>query len=213
MHKLNQNEVVVINCGLGNIFNLCRAICLAGKTPILSDAPEIISNAGILILPGVGSFNTGIARLNERGLSEAIKSFVEKGNPLLGICLGMQLLFDSSEENGNNKGLGLIAGNVKRLDPENVKLPQINWNYLTKPRSDTDWNKGILKNLTNPCMYFIHSYGVSTKESQHVFAKTNYGKNEYCSVTNKENIWGCQFHPEISGKQGLKLLENFLVGC
>jgi len=220
----NQNKkITVIDYGMGNLFNVIRAFeaieCDVRATNNINE----IQKADRLLLPGVGAFKDGINDLIANRLNEVIIEFAETGRPLLGICLGMQLLMTNSEENGNHDGLDLIKGKVLRFkDPKDhsnkYKIPQIGWNELLiaeKKKHLTrinTWNGSILDGLDKrPFMYFLHSYFVIPDNEQVYLAETSYGCDLFCSVFQKDNIIGCQFHPERSSEQGLKILKNFLA--
>lgn len=209
--------VTIIDYGLGNLYSVERAIKYLGSDVVITDDPEIISNAERLILPGVGAFGNGISSLHKKGLIEPIKSFVLSKRPFLGICLGMQLLMSTSEELGIHQGLDLIKGKVVRLfsdadNPgQNCKVPHVGWNELKKPDESTAWDNTILEGLHNrDSVYFVHSYAVIPECMQNILANTTYEGYKFCSVVKKDNLYGCQFHPEKSGEVGLRILEKFL---
>lgn len=208
-------EVVIIDYGLGNLFNIERAIRYLGSRGCISDDPRIIEEAERIILPGVGAFGEGVASIHKKGLFESIISFAESGRPLLGICLGMQLLMTSSEELGLHNGLNLIAGKVKRFPVTFVsdigyKIPHMGWKALS-PYKNTSWENTILEDIgLGDFMYFVHSYIVYPDSDDSTLAVTVYGKCTFSSVIKKDNIYGCQFHPEKSGEIGLKIINNFL---
>jgi imidazole glycerol-phosphate synthase subunit HisH len=215
-----KKTVTVIDYGMGNLFNLLRALELIEcEVKITSNFVEVIESERVII-PGVGAFENGIKDLKENNLNEAIKEFATTGKPLLGICLGMQLLMTCSEEDGFHDGLGLIMGTVQRFKSPNdngdrYKIPQIGWNELSKTnkklKNKTDWGNSILKGLNEKTfMYFLHSYYVLPKDDQICLAETSYGQDIFCSVFQQDQIFGCQFHPERSSKQGLMILKNFL---
>ena len=159
-----------------------------------------------LILPGVGAFKTTINNLKKKNLLNTIKNTAKK-KPVLGICLGMQLLFDYSAENGKTKGLGLIKGSVEKFDfkKKNIKIPNIGWNKIINVKK----NK-ILSNINKiDEFYFVHSYYIKTHEKKAIVSNSNYNNFLFASIINKNNIYGCQFHPERSRDQGLIFLKNF----
>jgi len=212
--------ISIIDYGMGNLFNVIRAFKTLGCTgKIVKDSSEIMKSDR-LILPGVGAFKDGINGLIKNNLDDIIKEYSQTGKPLLGICLGMQLLMSSSDENGFNNGLDLIKGQCRRFsDPKSeddkFKIPQIGWNQLLfskmKQNNKIDWNTSLLKGLDEDSyMYFLHSYFVIPKDKKVIVAETSYGNNHFCSVLQKDNIFGCQFHPERSGERGLIILKNFL---
>lgn len=200
MHKVH-----IIDYGLGNLFSVKSAIEKIGATPIITNIPDDLMEADFVILPGVGAFQKGMHLLTECGFKTPILEYVKKGKPLLGICLGMQMLFESSEENGTSKGLGLLPGHVEKITEGSVgvKVPHIGWSQL---RSINDRLKDFVENKH---MYFVHSYHPVTEESYYV-AKTNYHGIEITAIVKKDNVWGCQFHPEKSGEDGLNLLKEII---
>ncbi len=212
---MTQN-VVIVDYGLGNLFNLKRAFESQGQSVPLATDPKFILAADKLVLPGVGAFAAGMKGLEANGLIEAVASFAKTGKPLLGICLGMQLLMDESEENGLWQGLKLIPGRVKKFSPkdQSIKIPQICWNQLEAPAgkiAETFWRGTILDGLPDKSpMYFVNSYFVEPTDSKHTLAQTVYGGETFTSVVQKDNIVGCQFHPERSSTVGLKILKNFI---
>lgn len=222
---MTKTKIIIVDYGLGNLFNLQRAIEAIGAEALISSDSAQISNADKLILPGVGAFEDGMKGFSERGLITTIHNFADSGRLILGICLGMQLLMEWSEEHGLHKGLDLVKGRVVRFkEPDRndlkYKIPQIGWNSLKFPDSlpekdkswkDNTWENTILKGLGNESyMYFLHSYIVVLNDPKNCIAVTEYGRDKYCSVLEKENIMGCQFHPERSGEKGLSILRNFI---
>lgn len=196
----------IIDYGVGNLFSLKSSLAAVGEpVKITGDADEI-SKAERLILPGVGAFGDAAEKLRQSGLDKVIKEKAKSGTPLLGICLGMQLLFEESSEYGSHRGLGLIPGKVVGMEndiPESLKIPHIGWNSL-EITQETPLFKGI-KN--GDFVYFVHSYYVQCDE-KYVIAFTDYGKKITAAVQNK-NVFGCQFHPEKSGDSGLEILRKF----
>ncbi len=192
----------IIDYGMGNLRSVQKAFEFLGyKAEILSDRKEI-EKADKLVLPGVGAFAEAINTIRKKEFDKAVFEAVDKNKPFLGICLGMQMIFDKSYENGEHNGLGLIGGLIKRL-PDGVKIPHIGWNNLSIK------TRGVLfKDLPeNPYVYFVHSYYLQTDEPV-VSATTFYGKEIQVAVE-KDNIFALQFHPEKSGDIGLKILDNF----
>ncbi len=198
--------IAVIDYGVGNLFSLCSSMKFIGAdAKIVSDAEEIRS-ADKLILPGVGAFADAAKKLRDSGLDKVICDEAAKGKPLMGICLGMQLLFEKSYEYGEHEGLGLIKGSVIPMDgyiPKGLKIPHIGWNKLIYKRKHD-----LFKYLSDTdCVYFVHSYFASDCENS-VIATAEYGK-ELCAAVAQENVMGCQFHPEKSGQAGLNILRAF----
>jgi glutamine amidotransferase len=216
--RMADKKVTIIDYGMGNLFSIERAIRAAGGISEISGDRDVIQNAEGLILPGVGAFGEAMRQLTDTGIDKTIVEFVKSGKPLLGICLGMQLLMNESYEFGHHTGLGLVEGKVVRFQEptgsENkYKLPQIGWNRIELPPDfeDTRWNDTILKGIKpGSFFYFVHSYICLPDKQNDVLATTKYGKDTYCSVVCKKNVSGCQFHPERSGKEGLLIYKNFL---
>lgn len=200
-------RVTLIDYGIGNLFNLQRAFQHEGATSELVSDVDSIRSADRLVIPGVGAFGEGITNLQKLGLVDAIRDFVSTGKPVIGICLGMQLLLSRSEELGDWKGLEIVPGDVKRFKDGDWKLPQITWNGLEPARS---WRGTVLENIADgSLMYFNHSYFVQPQDPACVLATTSYAGISFCSVLHKNNIFACQFHPERSAAGGLRLLANF----
>ncbi|MCB1176971.1 MAG: imidazole glycerol phosphate synthase subunit HisH [Leptospiraceae bacterium] len=207
--------ITIIDYGLGNLASVKRAFNHLNKEVLISSNPEDILKAEKLVLPGVGAFGQGMENLNSGGLAEAIKESVNKNIPLLGICLGMQLLFSESEEMGNFEGLNLIPGKVLRLKPDptlpiKFKVPHVGWSEIFKP-SGIEWDKSILNNINEfSKVYFVHSFAAKTEDKDVLLSQTEYGGEILCSAVQKNRIVGCQFHPEKSGPVGLEILKNFI---
>jgi len=198
-------KIGIVDYNMGNLASVKNALKkIKADAEIIKDA-EKIKNYDKLILPGVGAFGDATLHLKSTGLDEAIKEYAQSGKYLLGVCLGMQLLFEKSEEFGQNQGLGLIKGEVVYFDRQRVgehKIPHMGWNKMFNKKSF------IFKNLENPYLYFVHSLHVVCDE-KYAIGKTVYGY-EFVSAVNKENIFGLQPHPEKSHNEGLKILENFV---
>lgn len=203
-------EVVIIDYGYGNLFSLERALAHNGARVVISSDPNMLQNAPAVVLPGVGAFGDGMAELRKRGFFSPLITYAESGKPLLGICLGMQFLFDCSDEFGRHEGLGLIAGAVAQIpvDRKKCKIPQVGWNKL-QPLSS--WRGTILEGVgLSDQVYFVHSYAGFPQDKRHILAETNYCGVSFPAVITKGNIIGTQFHPEKSGEVGLSILKNFL---
>ena len=199
--------VAIIDYGVGNLFSLKSSFAAIGEAAIVTDDPEELKAADRLILPGVGAFGDAAAKLRESGLDKVLIEEVQKGKPLMGICLGMQMLLDISFEYGEHKGLGLIPGEIRPISdviPADLPIPQIGWNALRLKGE----KHPIFKYVNDgDCVYFVHSYyGANCDES--VIADTEYGAYLTAAVA-KGNVCGCQFHPEKSGKVGLAILKAF----
>ncbi len=199
--------VAIIDYGVGNLFSLSSSFREIGEEVVITSDPNVIQSADRVVLPGVGAFEDAARKLNESGLVPTIFSEVEKGKPFLGICLGMQMLFDKSFEYGEHKGLGLIPGEIRPISdviPKDLKIPHIGWNALHFC-SDPSPIFRYLKE--GDFVYFVHSfYATNCEES--VVATSEYGAPLTAAVR-KGNVYGCQFHPEKSGEVGLRILRAF----
>lgn len=199
--------VAIIDYNMGNlasVFNACKL--LDTEATIVSD-PDKLKNFGRVILPGVGAFGDAMEHLKQTGMEEAVKEYAKSGKPMIGICLGMQLLFESSREFGENKGLELIPGDIvpfdkTRMDMDDHKVPHVGWNKL--------FNKDdkLFDGLKDPYLYFVHSYHAVTEE-KYTIGTTHYGY-DFVSAVKKDNIYGFQPHPEKSHENGIKILKNFI---
>jgi len=206
-------KVAVINFGMGNLASVRRAFEDMGAEVLVANHPAAIYDANRIVLPGVGAFSEGMACLNDAGWGTALHEVViNQGKPLLGICLGMQMLATTGHEGGETKGLGLIPGDVKRLDAVGCKfrVPHVGWNDVKYLKNDTLFN-GIPDASD---FYFVHSYTFVPESPAHLIATTSYDCNVAAAIRNG-NVFGCQFHPEKSSKAGRLLLRNFMdyVSC
>lgn len=209
-------KIAVLDYDIGNIRSICAALEKVGSTPRLTRNMRDIMEADGLVLPGVGAFPHGMRKLKEFSLDRLIKDFAATNKPLLGICLGMQMLLSYSDEFCHTQGLGLIPGSVRKLSSLNVeesKLPYVSWSELQRPE-DTSWNGTVLEGVTpKENMYFVHSFMAVPNNKNHVLSYTNYSGSQFCSSVKKGNVYGCQFHPEKSAETGLKILSNFTRLC
>jgi glutamine amidotransferase len=199
--------VAIVDYGAGNIKSVENAVRYLGHEAVLTRDPAVILSADHVILPGVGAFGDAMARLRRYGLEKVLKETVKRGIPFLGICLGLQLLFESSEESPGAQGLGILKGHILRIpDGEGRKVPQIGWNDLTYP------NPGrLFAGLPEGSyVYFVHSYYLRAEDPAIVTARTRYGVDIDASVESG-NVFACQFHPEKSEAAGMKILQNFLA--
>jgi glutamine amidotransferase len=196
----------IVDYNMGNLASVANAFKKIGaKAEIVKDADKL-KNYDKLIFPGVGAFADAMEHLKETNLDEAMKEFIESGKYVLGVCLGMQLLFERSEEFGNHEGLGIIEGEVIKFDKnkmQNHKIPHMGWNKMFFQKETP-----LFEGIDNPYLYFVHSYHVLCDE-KYVIGKTIYGY-EFVSAVNKDNVFGFQPHPEKSHNAGLKILENFV---
>ena len=199
--------VAVVDYGVGNLFSLCSSLRAIGAEAVVTDDPAVLAAADRILLPGVGAFGDAADKLRERGLFDVLRNLANDGKPLLGICLGMQLLFEKGYEYGEHEGLGLIQGAVRPIAeviPEGLKIPHIGWNALSLGEKKHPLFRYLEE---GECVYFVHSYyGTDCAES--VIATAEYGAPLTAAVANG-NVMGCQFHPEKSGKAGLSILRAF----
>jgi len=206
-------EIGVINYGINNLQSVKKAFERISVRSKWIDTPEEVIKSKALVLPGIGTFEYGMKGLKKGKLIDAIKYKVSEGTPLLGICLGMQLLFTESEEYGLFKGLNLIPGRVVKFKDSdtNIKIPHMGWNQIN-PKNKS-WKDTIIKNtnVKKNHVYFVHSFFSKPDNEEHILATSTYGENEFCSVVQYKNILGCQFHPEKSGETGLDMLKEFSI--
>ncbi|WP_347174848.1 imidazole glycerol phosphate synthase subunit HisH [Polaribacter uvawellassae] len=212
---MNKARVSIIDYGIGNLFSVLKACEFVGINPEITNNIERIMSSDAIILPGVGAFNDAMKNLHKLDLVNPIIDFANSGKPLMGVCLGMQLLLTESEEFGNTKGLGVFEGTCKRFPEKNmnvkVKVPQITWNSIHSPPKTNFFKKNTpLEEIKNgEYMYFVHSYYANLANKEEILSTTNYGGIEYCSSINKNNIFAFQFHPEKSGVEGLNIYKKF----
>ena len=210
------NEVIIIDYGIGNIFSVSQAFKKIGVETVVTSDPKVIEEAKHLVLPGVGAFHKGMKALHNLKLDKTIIKSANKGVPLIGICLGMQMLLDESDEFGVTKGLGLISGRVEKFpkikDKNNlIKVPQINWHEIAPGESSVRWENSLLKeHRSKDSLYFVHSFVAKPSKVDNILANYNCYGTQIPAIIIKENIIGCQFHPEKSGEAGLKILKNFM---
>ncbi len=199
-------EVILIDAGTGNLRSVQKALENVGTAVVRTDDPKIVLSARKVVLPGVGSFGDFMTGMQMKKLDVAVREIAQRGIPLLGICVGMQALFEIGEEMGDHEGLGLLRGTVVRFaDSLSVKIPHTGWNQV-EPKKDAllfdEVNHGTY-------VYFNHSYYCQPNDATDVIAETNYGVRYACAVR-RENVFGVQFHPEKSQRAGLQILKNFL---
>jgi imidazole glycerol-phosphate synthase subunit HisH len=200
-------KIAVIDYDMGNLHSVCKGLENAGSTPLISDVAKELLQADAVVLPGVGSFDPAMQHLKQRDLISPIKEIIASGKPFLGICLGLQILFDSSEE-GTEKGLGIIPGQVKRFIKEpNITIPHMGWNALefTQP------NLPLWQNLPEfSQVYFVHSYYVDPLNNNVKAATVTHGSQTVTAAIAQNNLMAVQFHPEKSSDNGLQILSNFV---
>ena len=198
--------VAIIDYDAGNIKSVEKAVIALGEEAIVTKDHNAILAADHVILPGVGAFGDAMEKLHRYELVDIIRKVIDRGTPFLGICLGLQLLFESSEESEGISGLGILPGRILRIpEKKDIKIPHIGWNSLSYP-SEGRLFRGLQE---GSYVYFVHSYYLQAKEPEIVKAVTEYGVSIHASVE-KDNIFACQFHPEKSSEVGMKILRNFL---
>jgi glutamine amidotransferase len=208
-------KIIIVDYKLGNLFSVNQALVNIGLDPKISSDRFDIESADAIVLPGVGAFKDAMDNLNELNLSSPIINAVKNGKPLFGICLGLQLLFTQSEEFGSTSGLGLIEGEVRKFKKvnaqgEKVRVPQIAWNTIYEINNETLANTP-LENMSETDMYFVHSYYVIPKNENVILTETYYSGQKYVSSVLKNNIFACQFHPEKSAQEGVKIYKNWAL--
>jgi len=203
--------IAIIDYEMGNLKSVYKCIKHLGINSVISDDPEQILNADGVILPGVGAFGDSMKHLSMKGLNSVMEMVVENKTPLLGICLGLQLLYTKSYEMGEFKGLDLIPGEVVKFDIDKVdKIPQIGWNSVKFQKEDLY----LLQDIPDESyFYFVHSYYGIPKNKENVLGLTTYGEIEFCSMVYKDNIVATQFHPEKSSEYGIQMYRNFIDYC
>jgi glutamine amidotransferase len=212
---MSKPKAVIVDYGVGNLLSVQRAAEQCGGETVISADPDVVANADRVILPGVGAYANGMRALESLGLVQVLRDVAAKGTPLLGICLGMQLLLDQSEEHGFTKGLRIIPGRVVPVpnvtsDGLSLKIPHIGWGELM-PHSGVSWEHSLLRNIkSRDSAYFVHSYMAIPNDPVMRLADCIYGGNRIPAAIYRDNVIGCQFHPEKSGQIGLKILSNFL---
>ncbi|MFA6393934.1 MAG: imidazole glycerol phosphate synthase subunit HisH [Patescibacteria group bacterium] len=208
----NKVKIAIVDYGVGNLYSLLRAFKFFGAEAVVFEEADGLDSCSGVVLPGVGSFPAGMRGLESRGLDKKIKEIAAADKPLLGICLGAQLMLSEGREFGVHKGLDIIKGRVARFPDleENEKVPQIGWNTI-RCQAPGDWSKTILDSFNEKDqVYFVHSYILEPELKENVLALSDYGGHAFCSAIRNGNIFGCQFHPEKSGRAGLKIIENFI---
>lgn len=213
---MSRNVIVaVVDYGMGNLFSVQNACARAGLASTITSSARDVEQADAVILPGVGAFGDAMATLRDLGMVSALRDVAATGKPLVGICLGMQLLMTESSEFGVHAGLDLVHGFVSRLPEEGrnglrVKVPHVGWNRLYRPADAGDkWRGTLLDGMVDGVfMYFVHSYRVEPAHADATIATTTYGTTEFCSALQWNNIFACQAHPERSGVHGLTVYRN-----
>jgi len=207
---MSTGRLVLLDYGIGNIHSVAKALRAAGAEPELTADASAVRQADRLVVPGVGAFADCIGALRSRELDAPVVEFIRTGKPFLGICVGMQMLFQESFEFGTHRGLGVLEGTVDRLEEaEGVKIPHIGWNGIEATR---DWSGTLLDGCASgEKLYFVHSFAVTPANDANRLADARYGSNRICAAIQKENVMGTQFHPEKSGDLGLRILKRFVT--
>jgi len=211
---MNKN-VTLIDYGIGNLLSVIRAFEYCGAVVNLATTPAEVEVAQRLVLPGVGAFADGMQGLREKELIEPIQRYAKSGRPLMGICLGMQMLATTSEEFGEQAGLNIIPGIVKAIpkvsvDDKVLRIPHIGWSNLLCPEQ-MSWSGSVLADITeNSSFYLVHSFMVQPDDKKHLLAYCVYGGHRISAVIRRGAVYGCQFHPEKSGRHGLAIIQGFL---
>ena len=209
-------HTLVVDYGVVNLKNILRGLEYVGAQVEVSADPERVLKASRVILPGVGAFKSGMDELKSSGMDDAIKSVAKGGQPILGVCLGMQMLLDTSNEYGHHEGLGLIPGSVVAIPNEDDgqrvrKIPHIGWNAIQHSKNVSDWEDSCLDcTPVGTYCYFVHSFMAVVENSSHLLAECMYEGIEVAGAIKKENVTGLQFHPERSGPAGLEILRRFV---
>ena len=218
MSTVRGQSVTVIDYGIGNLLNVVRALAHCGAdVNVIDSALHISTLPERLVLPGVGAFADGMAELKARGFDDLVKRYAQIERPFLGICVGAQMLFDVGEEFGDHAGLGIIPGRVvpvaaTGLTGEVHRIPHIGWSGLAQPAARSTWDQTVLSRIEpGEPMYFVHSFAAVPENEEHRLADTYYNGVRICAAVSRGAVYGCQFHPERSGEQGLNILSGFLA--
>jgi glutamine amidotransferase len=217
MEMRKKPQVAIIDYEMGNLFSVQRACEYVGLNPLITSEISVIMDSDAIILPGVGAFGDAMANLKRLNLISPIKDIIDTGKPFMGICLGMQLVFTESEEFGVHKGLDIIKGAVVRFPDSNnkgekIKVPQVGWNHICRPASakQSFWDTSPLKDVPNGAfMYFVHSYYPVPIAKGVVLSNTGYEGTFFSSSVLWQNVFACQFHPEKSANEGIKIYKNW----
>lgn len=207
--------VHIVDYGIGNLASLARAIEAVGARPVAARTAEALAGAESLVLPGVGAFADCMRALEAHGLADAVRAHAAANKPFLGICVGMQMLFETGEEFGEFPGLGLVGGRVRALPRvstagEPLRVPHIGWTAIAPPAGAAGWTDGPLAPLApGACVYFLHSFAAVPADPSDILAECRFGGHRVTAAIRRGNLFGCQFHPEKSGAVGLRILEAF----
>ncbi|MEY2633864.1 MAG: imidazole glycerol phosphate synthase subunit HisH [Pseudomonadota bacterium] len=214
---MTQKPITLVDYGMANLLNVARAFEHCGATVRVVETPDDVLAAERLVVPGVGAFRDCLDELRRRGFDDVLRRYVDTGRPMLGICVGMQALFDVSEEFGEHPGLGHLPGRVRAVPRQAVdgaaqRVPHIGWNHLVQPESGRDWSGTVLEPFVGqrPAVYFVHSFAAQPEDPADRLADCVYGGHRVCAAVQRGNLMATQFHPERSGEIGLTILHRFL---
>jgi glutamine amidotransferase len=214
---MSDSKLTLLDYGMCNMLNVARALEHAGATVLVTEDPKEAVAAERLVVPGVGAFSECMRAVNNLGHGDAIRTFAESGRPMLGICVGMQILFEASEEFGETPGLGLLPGLVCKIastatDGTPLRVPHIGWNHLIAPAVGRGWENTLLQSFgaAGPAVYFVHSFAAQPAYEADRLADCSYGGHRLSAMVKRDNITATQFHPERSGSVGLTMLKEFL---
>ena len=203
--------IAIVDYGVGNLYSVEKAFARFSSDVVLTHEAEIIDKADKVVLPGVGAFGDCMKNFKASGLVDAVLRAVKSGKPVMGICVGLQIMFEGSDESPGVAGLGIFKGRVRKINAPELKIPHMGWNSLTV-NENASVNIDLFKNIReNPYVYFVHSYYAVPEDKSVITAKTVYGE-EITAAVGKDNVIATQFHPEKSGDIGLSIIKNFLEG-
>jgi glutamine amidotransferase len=211
-------EITLVDYGMANMLNVARAFRHCGANIRVIEKASATDSIDRLVVPGVGAFEKSISAVRQNGFDDLIRRHIQTGRPFLGICVGMQMLFDESEEFGQHQGLGILGGQVTKISSvdscgNKQSVPHIGWNKLISPKSQRSWEGTLFANRSTDAesVYFVHSFAAHPAEESDVLADCLYGGHRICAAVQRDNICATQFHPERSGEVGLSIIRDFLV--
>lgn len=215
---MKSRHVTLLDYGMANLLNVARGLEHCGAQVLITEDPAVAAAADRLVVPGVGAFQHAMDELRSRGLDDAVRAHARTGRPLLGICVGMQMMFDASEEFGEHAGLGILPGRVRPVPVVTVdglpqRVPHIGWSHLHTPFSGRGWTGTFLAGFEDhqPAVYFVHSFAADPEQASDRLADCLYGGHRICAAVQRDNVVATQFHPERSGEVGLQLLREFVA--
>jgi glutamine amidotransferase len=214
---MSQPSVTIVDYGMCNLLNVARAFEHCGAQVTVTENPKDVASASRLVVPGVGAFSDSMKEVNARGFGDALKAYSQSAKPMFGICVGMQMLFDASEEFGEYAGLGILPGRVQAVpsltkEGKPQRVPHIGWNHLIEPEEGRNWVSTLLEPMVDiyPAVYFVHSFSAVPDVASDRLADCLYGGHRVCAAVQRDNLMATQFHPERSGDAGLALVQQFL---